>query len=821
MDDGGAAEPTIQIQTGAEANRMLEGVTVLDASLGVAGNFCGRLFADHGADVTLVEPSTGSPLRRFPPFDPSALSDERSFLFRHLNTGKRGVRASEDTAPGDLAEALAASSDLAITDDASLADRLSSTCATCLIVDFSRRGPWASWKADELVHQALGGSMLLTGLSGRPPLYGVGHRAAYGAGVAAYSSSVAALLAGAGPGTCIEVSIHQVTAAMAQNVTTQYEYSGVVESRDEGRRARTMLEARDGWVAIFVLPGTWNNLCKALGDAGLGGDPRFKRYPDLIARWAEARSELARIARNLAADDVVRAANAASTSARRVLAPSDLLCDDDLVSRGFWERWDSEDGGLVLGTGFSYEGWQRPRRPAPRLDVDLRSFADSDLRKRREATVNERPSATLRSSGPRCGRMVLDGVLHGVRVLDLTTAWAGPMATRILAALGASVVKVEAPYHPDGWRGQLDPSDWWMYPEGEPGDRPFDRNAWFNTQNAGKCSVVLNLRSVEGRRLVRALAVRSDLVIANSRPGILRRLGLDRSSLAVDAPTISVIEMPPYGTGGPSELERALGPTMEAAAGISHFIGYFGGGPLGSGPAYVDPMSALHGAAAALTALVHRRRTGHGLAVEVAQREAAMHWIGEWLLEAAILRADRLRIGNEHPTFAPHGAYPCAGEDQWIAISVHDDVEWRILMSEVGRADLGSALGTSAGRRRRREEIDDILGRWTSRQDKWELARRLQAKGVRAAPVSDGRDLALDEDLLAAGFFVERDHPAAGCHRYPGVPIGGLALQGPTEPAPGFGAHTREVLHVWLGLDDEQLDALERSGVIATEPTGG
>lgn len=800
---------------------MLEGVAVLDASAGVAGNFCGRLFADNGASVTLIEPAGGSPLRQMPPFDPDAAWSERSLLFRHLNTAKRGVRARPGySALGELAEALATKSDLAITDDAVLADRLAKACPTCLIVDFSRNGPWSSWKADELVHQALGGSMLLTGLRGRPPLYGVGHRAAYGAGTAAYSSCLAGLLAGVGPGTCIEVSTHQVTAAMAQNVTTQYEYSGVIEARDEGRRTRAVLEVRNGWVALFVLPGTWVSLCKVLGEAQLGEDPRFKRYPDLVSRWSQAREELARIVRTWSADAFVQACSAAGAAARRVLAPSDLLCDEDLSARGFWERWDDQDNRFVLGTGFTYEGWQRPRRPSPRLDGRDAVF-DGDGSKCPVGRARRFPAIVLpeNDSGSNRRAKVVDMALAGVHVLDLTTAWAGPMATRMLAALGASVVKIEAPYHPDGWRGQREPSDLWMYPDSDPGVRPFDRNAWFNTQNAGKRSVVLDLRSEDGRRLVRALALRCDLVIANSRPGTLRRLGLDRSSLAGDAPAVSVIEMPPYGTGGPSELERALGPTMEAAAGISHFIGYFGDGPLGSGPAYVDPMGALNGAAAALTAIMHRRKTGHGLAVEVAQREAAMQWIGEWLLETALLLADRLRTGNEHPTFAPHGAYPCQGEDQWIAISVHDDVEWGALMNQVGRSDLVATIRTLSDRRRQREEIDALLSRWTSGQEKWDLARRLQDNGVRAAPVSDGRDVAIDEDLLAAGFFVDRDHPVAGRHRYPGVPIGGLGVQGPAEPAPGFGVNTREILREWLGLDDDRLDALEQSGVIATAPS--
>lgn len=787
---------------------LLSGITVVDASRGVAGNFCGRLFADHGAVVTLVEPPGGSPLRQEPPFG-RAGSGHRSLLFDHLNLGKRGVCADDrgERSWISLATALAADSRVAITDDRLLADALSRHCATCLVTDFSAVGPWAAWRADELIHQALGGSMLLTGLPGRPPLYGIGNRAAYGAGVAAYVTCIASLLGGVGAGALLEVSIHQVTASMAQNVTTQFEYSGVIESRGEGRRTRGVLQTADGWVVLFVLPGAWQRLCAALAAPELGTDPRFAHYPDLITRWTEARDALAQVVRTWTSRTLVRASSEAGAPARQVLTPSGLLDDPDLRARHFWEQ--NDDGVLQLGPGFWYEGWARPRSRAPRL-------GEHNAAKTVERGPASRPAPPLTPSTQ--NEAILDGVLDGVRILDLTTAWAGPMATRILAALGASVVKIEGPRYPDGWRGQMEPTDWWMYPDGDPGRRPFDRNAWFNTQNAGKRSVVLDLKSEAGRRVVQDLARRSDLVIANSRSGTLRRFGLDRQTLAEIAPSVSVVEMLPYGSGGPSEHDRALGPTMEAAAGITHFIGYRGEGPLGSGSAYVDPMGALHGAAAALTALFHRRRTGGGIGVEVAQREAAMQWIGELLLEAATLRIDHVRLGNDHRCYAPHGAYACAGEDEWIAISIHSTAEWRILMEQVGRRDLARECVGGDARRRRREELDAVLSQWTSRHGKWELASRLQQAGVRAAPVSNGRDLARDADLRASQFYVRRRHAEAGTHEYPGVPLGGLRSQGPVRPSPCFGEHTREVLGEWLNMDDQQIDRLEAEGVIADMP---
>ena len=313
-----------------------------------------------------------------------------------------------------------------------------------------------------------------------------------------------------------------------------------------------------------------------------------------------------------------------------------------------------------------------------------------------------------------------------------------------------------------------------------------------------------------------------DVVVANFRPGALARLGLDHRAAVKINPQISLIEMPAVGEG-PFEHRIGLGPTMEAMAGIADRIGYADSGPLGSGTSYLDPMGALHGASAALTALYGRLVQDRGFHVEVAQREAAMHWIGEILLDA--IENDHLapRDGNAIDGLAPHNAYPAAGEDEWIAIAALDEQQWSALCRGLGCEDLlGDARFLDARQRyENRPELDALLGAATRHHDKHELATGLQAAGVPAAAVVNGRELFNDPQLRSRDWFTRLTHAQAGQHDYAGLPMvfAGARLK-PRRASPCFGEHTKDVLTVMAGLDEETLESLARRGITADRPAG-
>jgi crotonobetainyl-CoA:carnitine CoA-transferase CaiB-like acyl-CoA transferase len=418
-----------------------------------------------------------------------------------------------------------------------------------------------------------------------------------------------------------------------------------------------------------------------------------------------------------------------------------------------------------------------------------------------------------------------DGPLHGVRVVDFTTAWAGPMSTRIMAYLGAQIVHVEGPGRVDSWRLPLEGGDPRRYPSGEWGERPYNRTSLFNTQNVGKLGLAVELKSDDGLQILESLIRTSDVVISNFSAGTLARLGLTFERLQSLRRDLIVLEMPAYGLTGPMSRHVALGPSMEAACGMAALTGYGDGRPIVTGPAYMDPIGAFNAVSVVLTALAVRARTGRGQHIEMAQCEAAMHWIGEELLAADDRRGRRRQRdvqGNAVTYAAPHDAFRCAGEDQWVAISVTTDAEWATAADIMGIDHSGpaDALRTVLGRHRNRDLVRRVVEAWTMTQEKHHAAAALQSAGVLAAPVCDGRDVAHRSDLDHVGFFAELSNRDVAATQYQG-----LGLQLSRTPgraaahAPMFGEHNDFVLREMLHLPAEQVRSLVEAGVVADSPT--
>jgi crotonobetainyl-CoA:carnitine CoA-transferase CaiB-like acyl-CoA transferase len=793
----------------------LDGLRVVDLSERIAGQFATRLMADHGADVRLAEPPGGSVTRPDGP------------LFRHLNAGKTACPA------GDVVE-LCRWADVAVVGDAGEAARIAAACPDTLVAevtDFGGAGPYRDWTGGELVHQALSGSMFMNGLAGREPLYGVGHRASCSAGLWLYIGVLAALHRRATDGTLpgpVEVTVHEAAAAMEQNFSTQYAYNGTYPWRGERVRTKSRAHCRGGWISYFVQRGQWPLYCAMLGAPELADDPRFRAWPELVRNWRAAADLLAESAPSVDLDDVLRLAAEHRLVLAPMLSPLDLRHDEHLLARDFWREVPTPDGPQpALGPVFRMSLTPADRdRPAPPPAEGAAPPGDggrsaSALPARDDPTPV--PAGTAASvSGPEWKRpaAATDLPLAGVRVLDFTSAWAGPMATRILAMLGADVLKVEGPDRPDGWRGEWRerPSALGYYPDLEPGARPYDRDCWFNTQNHDKRSVVLDLRRAGGIELVRELLPHVDAVIANFSPGVLDRLGIGYRDAAALKPDLVLVEMPAAGNTGPRSRQRGLGPTMEANAGIAGLIGYPDDGPVGSGTAYLDPIGALHGAAALLTALYHRTAHGPGQYVEVAQQEAAMHWIGEIVLAAVETGTPPPLLGNARPDACPHGAFPAAGDDEWVAIAASTDAQWQALRA-VLELPADPRFDTLAGRVAARAEVEAAVAAAVRERSKHETAALLQDAGVPAAPVVHGRDLHHDRHLRERDWFARLHHPQAGAHDYPCLPLRYAGRRPhPAHPSPMFGQHTDEVLREYLGLDDDRLAALRADGVTAAEP---
>jgi crotonobetainyl-CoA:carnitine CoA-transferase CaiB-like acyl-CoA transferase len=835
----------------------LDGLLVVDATSGVAGQFAGQLLARYGAEVILVEPPGGTPTRRMPPLQEQAGGQPLSFLFWNLSEGKQSAIA-DLAEPADRAgfDGLCRRADVILHDHgAELPAGLPPSVITCEVSDFPAGGPYAGWQGSELIHQAMAGVMFITGRPDREPLYGVGHRAYYATGVTACVTVLSALVERqrSGSGQQTAATVFEATAAMAQNQVTQYSYNQTYQRRLAQPGFLALLRCADSWVVLFGLR-NWPAICQTFGLPELAGDPRFAGQAARRENWAAAIALLQEKASGLRAAEVVEQGQRIKVNMEEVSSLDGLAASPQWQARGMIVPGTGPDGqpGRVLGPVLRIaDGTDLAGAPAPALGTTELgppgpgtaqpgppgpgAGPDPQDRPRQDAPATLNPAgggpaggSPGRSSPGLSGPPVGDagGPLAGLRVLDFTTAWAGPFATRSLAYLGAQVIKIEPPGRLDSWRGAIRGGVPERFPDSEPGERPFNRSSLFNTQSHDKLSLALDVTKPGGRDIVLRLARDADLVVANFSSGVLDRIGVGYAELAAVNPRISVIEMPAFGAGGPAAKHVGMGLTMEAATGMTGLMGYGEGDgrPAVTGGTYLDPIGGLHGAAAALIAVYQRQATGRGARIEVAQTEAAAHWIGEFFLERLHGRPAPSPHGNQVAYAAPHDAYGCAGEDEWVTVAVRDDSDWKRLCAVIGRDDLAAdpRYASAAGRREHAGELRAPISAWTGGRPKGEAAAVLQAAGVPAGPVSNGRDIHGDPGLRAEGFMVTLDHPEAGRHEYPGLAYRLARTPGRIRAAaPCFGQHNRFVLGEVLGLDDPAIAELYAAGTVADQPVLG
>ena len=414
--------------------------------------------------------------------------------------------------------------------------------------------------------------------------------------------------------------------------------------------------------------------------------------------------------------------------------------------------------------------------------------------------------------------------LRNYRVLDLSRIWAGPYCTKLMADLGAEIIKMESLSVYDSHRGPVSPARGIAaYPDGEPGDEPWNRNGWFNCLHLSKYGITLELTSDEGRRVFERLVSISDVLIENFRQGSLERLGYDYETLRRHRPDLVYVSMPAFGNTGPWKGYLGYGIGQEQLSGMAHLTGYPDDGPMKSGINHGDPITGSHAAGVLLAALRRRRRTGKGMYIDVSQQESAVAFMGPELLGYQMTGQEPERIGNRSRWYAPCNTYPCAGEDRWITIAATNDDEWQRLALVMNAAPLAGdeRFSTEESRMAHQDELDAIIAGWTRDQDAFGLAERLQAAGVPAGTVLRGPDLLADRHYAARGTFITVDHPQVGPKQYPGIPWKMSGTPGEVRwPSPTLGQHNREVFGGLVGLSGEEIDALETNGVIGTRPTG-
>ena len=407
--------------------------------------------------------------------------------------------------------------------------------------------------------------------------------------------------------------------------------------------------------------------------------------------------------------------------------------------------------------------------------------------------------------------------LSGVRVADLTMIWAGPYATKILADQGAEVIKIESPRAWDNIRTLLPPPT-------APGEHWWNTNFYFHEYSRNKKSLSLDLAAPRGKEIFARLVAQCDVVIENYRTDVMDNLGLSYDWLRQQREDIIVVGMAGFGKTGPERNAVGYGPIIEMMSGLTSTSGYGDDGmPYKSGISYGDPIAGITAAAAVATALIHRRRTGRGQYIDLSQREAMSTMLGEFYMDWSMNQRLPEQQGNSHDWMAPHNIYPCAGEEEWIAICVRTDAEWEALKQVMGNPSWADAEDYSDQilRWEHREQLDQAVAEWTATRSKTELFESLRDARIPSSPVWKTLEVIRDPHLKARGYYEPLRHPEVGIWNVHGW-LWRTAGAGPCvlAPAPDFGQHNHEILGGLLNLSAEEQAALKAAGVTATHPEG-
>jgi benzylsuccinate CoA-transferase BbsF subunit len=400
--------------------------------------------------------------------------------------------------------------------------------------------------------------------------------------------------------------------------------------------------------------------------------------------------------------------------------------------------------------------------------------------------------------------------LAGLRIADFCWIGAGSYTTKIFGDLGADVIKIESSTRLDSLR-LAGP-----YKDGKPG---VNRSGYFADRNTSKRGITIDMKHPRALSVIRRLIERSDIVANNFAAGVMEKFGLGYEDCTRMKPDVIYLAMSMQGSQGPQRDFRGTGSSIAALTGIQDLSGLPDKVPAGTGTNYPDHLpNPSHAAFALLAALRHRHRTGKGQYIDFAQTEPMLCLMGPTFLDLTVNGRLQQRRGNDHPWTAPHGVYPCAGNDRWIAITVMDDAQWAALVACMGRPAwaLEARWQTIPQRYRARAELDALLAGWTRGRDAQELMLQLQARGIPAGAVQDAHDVTrVDPQLAHRGHWVRLPHAEMGESIYNNLPFrfSGIPVR-PSRPAPLLGEHTREVLRELLGFGAAEIDQLQQEQVL-------
>lgn len=795
------------------ARGALAGVRVVEVGAGVSAPWCARVLAALGAEVVKVEPPAGDPVRGWGPPPGEPAPGELGALFAWLNAGKRSLRLTGDTgADAPTVARLVASADVVVT-NLSMADwrawGLTSACLDdagpgLVVLDvspFGRSGPWADAPGTGITVGAAGGMNVILGEPDRVPLSFPFELPAMQAGWHGAAAVLTALLARrrSGRGQRVDVAEADVMAFLAGGMSLfilgndgKWERRGF--ERHGGIYPSGFYPCKDGFVFLATQSRTqWTAFLRLMGDPEwAAADPALR--DGVAIGWQRADEVDLHFIPWLAEHTRAELMAFAAREPDLVLGPindvADVLAAPHLEARGFWDDVDVGPRTLRM-PGFGYTMSATPWRsgPAPRLEEPgARAFVSAP------AGTTVPPAGAPPFGNPR-------RPLAGYRAIEFGFNWAGPLVGQMLADMGVEVIKVETPDRADFMRH-------WSH-----------ARAFFHNANRGKLSVSINVKTPEGRALVHRLVQTADIVYDNFSAGVLTRHGLGYEALRAVKPDLIVMAMAMAGQTGPLRHLRGFATMATGFAGLEAAIGYPETGATGLPVIGIgDANAAIQGVVALLAALCHRERTGEGQFIDLSQVEAAVALMAEPLAAHQLTGASRGPAANAHDRYAPHGVYPAAGTERWIALAITTDAEWAALVRVLGEPAWArdEALGGAAVRLARRSDLDARLAAWTATCDRDTLVERLRAAGLAAAPVLGIDEMGAWPHFRARGLDAMVPSFEGGLGRIYATPWHLAATPGGIDrPSPRLGEHDDYVFGSLLGLSTAQRGALAGREVTA------
>jgi crotonobetainyl-CoA:carnitine CoA-transferase CaiB-like acyl-CoA transferase len=789
----------------------LHGYTVVELSSGIAGAYCTKLLCDGGAQVIKVESPQGDPLRSWSASGAEIPAGGDGALFGFLAGGKHSVVAEPD-ADTDLVNDVLASADAVVwSRGSSVAEsegfrpaalrRNHPHLTVTSITPFGLDGPWCDRPATEFTLQAWSGGIvgLGRGSPDRAPVFVGGQVGEYLAGAYASAATLASRRRGVGELVDLSMLEVQILGLTYYPVT----YFGMLGRPWRDARKLTVpgiARAKDGLVDVGC--GTaqqWFDLCAMIGhqdwideDSPLSITEHANEKAAEIYSWFDTQT----------VDDIRELATAFRIPNAPVANGATITELDQFQHRHSF-------------VANPRDGFTQPAPPYRMHPAEL-SSPQVAPRLGEHTAQYRRPGSSVTQPTRADARDLLP--FSGLRVLDMTTFWAGPSCTHFLAMLGAEVIHVESTSKPDGARLiagiPVTEDQWW------------EKSPIFSALNTNKKGLTLDLQTAAGRDLLRRLIATSDVVVENFTPRVLDQIGLDFAAVQAIRPDAILVRMPGFGLDGPWRDKPAFAYVIEAASGVSWLTGYPDRNPY-EPYSIGDPNAGVHAVNALLLALESRRRTGEGVLIEAAMIDAALNIAAEQVIEYSAYGALLQRNGNRGPTAAPQNLYKTADVDEfgrldsWVAIAVASDGQWTGLCEALGRPQwaLDPALSGADGRRRRHDLVDAQLGAWCGERSGDDIVECLWEAGVPVGKVMQPHRQTEIPQLQFRRFFEDVGHPENLRVPHSTVPVRFSA--GPDrfhlQPAPLLGEHNVELL-TELGLSEQQIAELEADGVIGRAP---